>query len=271
MMILQIYKGANGMLKMSCELIKNRITDLTSKEINHLLTSILFANNQGMVKFKINHNVMRVEGSMSIRQHYKCIDSLSKKGIYKVYEDGSFTIIGNSTEDFAHGYVLLPNFIWESNFKRANVAIKRLVLLLLAFRTKTQTFRITYCNLCKWLKINRSAKLVGSLNAIIAQGWFVINEDAKPKLRNSILWIVARREKSGTSTFRNKTSEGIVRGLLRMRKIYCYTPKVLSDMIQLYNQYKDDYIRCIKYLNPRTANGKIFRMIICQAVAYKTI
>ncbi|WP_010243758.1 hypothetical protein [Acetivibrio cellulolyticus] len=268
------------MAKATIKLMKKIIQEkLSKKEIDHVTTYMQYQENDGTVQGGVNRKEVKCEGHMAESTHYNCIKSLSEKGFYVIDENTKDTVliensfVNSSGElDFhENNYVELPNFIHDYEFQSAPVQVKRLVIYFLLCGTKSQYKTFNAKTLQNILGLNRPEKLYVVLRQLGGYDWFYVIENClENELTGDLYYqfqVKLQIQYAGTSRLdHNKKAKNQVRNILNKKRII-YTPKALADLAQLLNQYKDKFFDCIKHLNQATAQGRIFRSIICRNIA----
>lgn len=253
---------------------------LSKKEIDHITTYAQYQEDDGTVQGGVDRKEVSLEGRMAESTHYNCLNSLSDKGIYEIDKNKDTKLsynnfIGANGElDFCkNNYVELPNFIHESDFQNSTVQLKRMVLYFLMCGTKLQYVTFNTSTLQKVLGLNRPEKVYVVFRQLSGFDWFYVIENYIEDGSGRGYYqfqVKLKIQYAGTSRLKhNKKSQNKVRNILKKKRIL-YTPKVLADLVQLLNQYKDKFSECLKYLNQATAQGKIFRTIICQHIAFNS-
>lgn len=269
------------MAKASIKMLKRIIQEkLTKKEIDHVTTYMQYQDDDGTVQGGVDRKEVKLEGRMAESTHYNCLDSLVEKGIYEVNKNKDTMLIDNNfigengELDFSsNNYVELPNFIHEYEFQTAPVQVKRLIIYFLLCGTKSQYKTFNTSTLQKVLGLNRPEKLYVVFRQLSAFDWFyVVESRLEDSLTGKVYYqfqVKLNIKYAGTSRLKhNKKSENKVRNILKKKRII-YTPKALADLAQLLNQYKDKFFECLNYLNQATAQGKVFRSIICKHIAFR--
>lgn len=259
---------AKASLKLLKAILENRID---SKEINHVFTSIQFQDHSGTIEGGVDRKVISLDGAMSERHQYNVIDSLCKAGIYE--KDGKNIRIPyncfldkDGKENYSqNNYIELPNFIHETKFLRASVQVKRFIIHLLICRALEQPVRIRPETMQEWLGVNRPSKASDISRELDNLGLFVIEDDKE----SNIIVYKLKREFTGTSRLKtSRNSENKVRNILKQKRLYKHvTPVAFRDLIQLYNEYKETFINCVKFLNVTNLKGALFRTIIRRHIA----
>jgi hypothetical protein len=252
---------------------------LSKKEIDHITTYMQYQEDDGTVQGGVDRKEVKLEGRMAESTHYNCLDSLVEKGIYEINENKDTRLVNNNfigqngEIDFTeNNYVELPNFIHEYDFQSAPVQVKRLIIYFLLCGTKSQYKTFNGETLQKALGLNRPEKMYVVLRQLSGFDWFYVVEtcieDQLTGKKSYQFQVKLKIQYAGTTRIiHNKRSENKVRNILKKKRIL-YTPKVLADLAQLLNQYKDKFFECLKSLNQSTAQGKTFRSIICKHIAY---
>lgn len=269
------------MAKLSIKMLKKIIQEkLSKKEIDHITTYAQYQEQDGTVQGGVNRKEVKMEGRMAESTHYNCIKSLVEKGIYEINEEKDTKLLDNNfigengDLNFSeNNYIELPNFLHESDFQNATVQLKRLVLYFLMCGTKMQYLTFNTNTLQKVLRLNRPEKVYIVLRQLSGFDWFYVIENyIEDGSGNGYYQFQVKLKVQYAATSRlehNKKAQNKVRNFLNRKRIL-YTPKVLADLAQLLNQYKDKFIECLKYLNQATAQGKIFRTIICKNIAFNS-
>ncbi len=257
------------MAKASVKLLKTILNkNLNSKEINHVITSIQFQDKSGLIEGGVDRKIMAADGSMSERHQYNIIESLVQAGIYEQVgkdlriPDNNF-LNENGKEDYsANNYIELPNFMHKNEFLNSSVLAKRLIIRLLVNRIMIQPVSLSLKTYVKWLGVNRPAKFRNVSLEISSLEFFSVEQNWENE--ELILTIKLKREYTGTSRLKTaRNSENRVRNILKKKKLFKHiSPVAFRDFIQLFNEYKDYFVSCIKYLNTATLQGSVFRTII---------
>ncbi len=272
-------REAPKLAKASIKILKKILKEkLSKKEIDHLTTYMQYQEDDGTVQGGVDRKEVKLEGKMAESTHYNCLKSLIEKGIYETNEYKDIILVDNNfigengALDFhENNYVELPNFIHEYKFKSAPVQVKRLIIYFLLCGTKSQYKTFNGETIQKALGLNRPEKMYMVLRQLSGFDWFYVVEtcieDQLTGKKSYQFQVKLKIQYAGTSRFEhNKKAENKVRNILKKKRIL-YTPKALADLAQLLNEYKDKFFDCLKHLNQLTAQGKIFRQIICRNIA----
>jgi len=237
----------------------NRLNELDSMEINHLLVMCRYQDKNGFIMNGVHYADFSFETCMTERHHYNCLYSLQEKGIYEIDDNKNILIKQNHIKQcLGAGYISLPDFIFTPDFLQSNVLDKRAALFLLKARTKDQIFKISSKKLQDWLNLNRYAKLDKVLDSI--NRWFVIGEIIEDS-KDIIYKIKLKLEACKTTLRDNFRAVKEVKRIFRKKKLRP-TLKDINDFAQLLNQYKNRFYMALDKLKPDTLNGAIYRTII---------
>jgi hypothetical protein len=241
------------MSKLSQKII-NRVNELDSKEIDHIINTVRYADKKGFVKNGTYYKDTALETQMSERHTYNCIKSLSEKGIYQVDGTGNILIPDNSLEVcMESGYINIPEFVFTRNFLKASVLIKRLALKLLSMRVSSQVFNIGDKKLMEWLELNRFSKLDKIMDQL--NKWFDIGTKIDG-CKSIIYSIKLKVECMATKIRDNRRAEKEIKDIFRKDRVP-HTLKDIKDFAQLLNQYKNKFYIALDEVKDKFKKGMI--------------